>query len=159
MESSGGRSPGSEGSDEPVAITAGFDRRVVPLLRLIEDGFNTGNVAVIGEFVAADYVDRTTPLQPPGPAGVKGRIESVRASFPDSHITVEDIISEGEKLVWVFRFDGTHEGEFLGIPPTGRRVSVRGVGIERIREGRIVEHWGFVDRLALVEQLRAEGRS
>jgi steroid delta-isomerase-like uncharacterized protein len=76
-----------------------------------------------------------------------------RDAFPDSYFTVEDMVAEGEKVATRKTFHGTHEGEFMGIPPSGRAVSMGLIDIVRISDGRVVEHWSMGDTLGLMQQL------
>jgi predicted ester cyclase len=76
-----------------------------------------------------------------------------RQAFPDSYFTIEDMIAEGDKVVTRKTFHGTHEGEFMGIPPTRRRVSISLIDIVRIAGGRVVEHWSLADNLGMMQQL------
>jgi predicted ester cyclase len=76
-----------------------------------------------------------------------------RRAFPDSYFNVEDMIAEGEKVVTRKTFHGTHEGELMGIPPTGRRVSMGLIDIVRIADGRVMEHWSVGDNLGMMQQL------
>jgi steroid delta-isomerase-like uncharacterized protein len=87
----------------------------------------------------------------------KAFVPVIRAAFPDSHHTIEDLIAEGDKVVTRFTWTGTHRGEFEGIPPSGRRISVAGIWIHRLEGGRIVEgrDWGLVDWMSLLRQLDA----
>ncbi len=80
-------------------------------------------------------------------------IASHRASFPDWSETVVDVVAEGDRVITRYLSSGTHEGEFQGIAPTGRKVTVNEVSIYRVQNGRIVEQWGFPDGLSLVRQL------
>jgi steroid delta-isomerase-like uncharacterized protein len=81
----------------------------------------------------------------------KAFVPVIRAAFPDSHHTIEDLIAEGDKVVTRFTWTGTHRGEFEGIPPSGRRISVAGIWIHRLEGGRIVEgrDWGLVGWMSL----------
>jgi steroid delta-isomerase-like uncharacterized protein len=85
----------------------------------------------------------------------KAFVPVIRAAFADSHHEIEDLIAEGDKVVTRFTWSGTHQGEFEGIPPTGRRISVQGIWIHRLENGRIVEgrDWGQIDWLGLFRQL------
>ncbi len=76
-----------------------------------------------------------------------------RRAFPDSYFTVEDMVAEGDKVVTRKTFHGTHEGEFMGIPPSGRSVSMGLIDIVRISEGRVVEHWSEGDSFGMMQQL------
>ena len=77
----------------------------------------------------------------------------VLSAFPDYHSTVEDQIAEGDEVVTRFSSQGTHQGEFLGIAPTGNRVRVTGIDIARVEEGKIVESWSEADMLGMMTQL------
>ncbi len=76
-----------------------------------------------------------------------------RQAFPDSYFTVEDMIAEGDKVATRKTFHGTHQGEFMGIPPTGQQVSIGLIDIVRIVDGRVVEHWAMGDNLGMMQQL------
>ncbi len=76
-----------------------------------------------------------------------------REAFPDSYFTVEDMVAEGDKVVTRKTFHGTHEGEFIGIPPSGRAVSMGLIDIVRISDGKVVEHWSMGDSLGMMQQL------
>jgi steroid delta-isomerase-like uncharacterized protein len=122
--------------------------------RLIEEVFNRGNLAVVDELVAADAVDHSgMPGRPEGAEGVKWAARMFRTAFPDLHFTVEDQVAEDDRLVNRFTVRGTHRGEFMGIPPTGRQVTVGGIDLIRVRDGRAVEHWVHMDMLGLMQQL------
>jgi predicted ester cyclase len=77
------------------------------------------------------------------------------AAFPDSSRTIEDQIAEGELVATRVTLNGTHRGEFQGISPTGKRIAVTGIWIDRVAGGKIVERWGAVDMLGLMQQLGA----
>jgi steroid delta-isomerase-like uncharacterized protein len=87
----------------------------------------------------------------------KAFVPLIRAAFPDSRHGIEDLIAEGDKVVTRFTWSSTHHGEFEGIPPTGRQISVQGIWIHRLKDGRIVDgwDWGQVDWLGLLRQLGA----
>lgn len=114
--------------------------------RLWEEVWNRADLAVADRIFDAAYA-----------AHEKAFVPVVRAAFPDSHHTIEDLIAEGDKVVTRFTRHGTHRGEFMGVPPTGRRVAVGGIWIHRLEAGRIVEgrEWGQVDWLGLLQQLGA----
>ena len=76
-----------------------------------------------------------------------------RQAFPDSYFTVEDMVAEGDKVATRKTFHGTHQGEFMGIPPTGQQVSTGLIDVVRIVDGKVVEHWSMGDNLGLMQQL------
>jgi steroid delta-isomerase-like uncharacterized protein len=113
-----------------------------------------GNMGVIDELVAPDYIghDPSTPEQR-GREGIKEFITTYLAAFPDGRITVEDQFGEGDLVAsrWVGR--GTHTGELMGIPPTGKQVTVVGITISRVEDGKVVEEWTNWDTLGMLQQL------
>lgn len=128
--------------------------------RYFEEGWNGGNLAVLDEIVAADYVNHNpfVPGLPAGPEGLKPILAGFRAAFPDLHFDIVGQVAEGDKVVTRWMMRGTHQGEFMGIPATGRMVAAGGVQIERIVDGRIVEHWRQSDDLGLLQQLGVVGQ-
>lgn len=125
--------------------------------RFIEEVFHEGKLDVLDEVIAADYVEHV-PLPPgfaPGRDGLKQWVTALRAAFPDFRYRIDDMIAEGDKLAVRVTARGTHQGEFLGIPPTGRRVSWTEMHMPRIVGGKHVEHWANVDQLGLLRQLGA----
>ena len=87
------------------------------------------------------------------PEGFKAYVSAFRVAFPDLHATVEDQIAEEGKAAMRFTARGTHKGEFQGIPPTGKQVTLSGIDIQRIVDGKIVENWVSLDALGLLQQL------
>ncbi len=97
--------------------------------RLIEEFINQGNTAVAEALVAEDHVALgPSPGQEQGREGLIATIARMRTAFPDLEWTIEDMIAEGDRVAVYFIWRGTHQGEFLGIPPTGKRVTVAGMG-------------------------------
>src|SRR5919202_3402005 len=95
------------------------------------------NLAGIEETCAPDYVWHDAPPgTPPGLAGAVQVFTAIWTAFPDLHTTVEDLIAEGDKVARRLTSRGTHQGEFMGIPPTGKQVSVTGIAIDRIKDGK-----------------------
>jgi predicted ester cyclase len=122
----------------------------------LEEMFNQGNVAAVDKYVAADYVEhQTMPGIPPGREGLKQVITTLRQAFPDMHITIDDVIAEGDKVVVRSSLQGTQKGAFMGIAPTGKTVTMTGIDILRLQNGIAVEHWGNEDDLGMMQQLGA----
>ena len=122
--------------------------------RFVEEAQGRGNYQVIDEVVAPTFINQSAP--PGFPAdreGVRATFDLFRAAFPDLTVVIHDQIAEGDKVVTRKTFQGTHQGEFMGIPPTGRKVTIGVTDILRVHEARIVEHWGQVDMLGLMQQL------
>jgi predicted ester cyclase len=113
-----------------------------------------GDLALADELLGPGYRLHFPGMPEPLDAEAhKGLVMMFRAAFPDWVETVEDVIAEDDKVVIRVTGRGTHEGEFQGIPPTGRQVAATGVGIGRIEDGRIVEAWAAYDALGLMQQL------
>src|SRR5437764_1381191 len=82
---------------------------------------------------------------PPGIEGIRNLFATLHNAFPDAHVTLDDVLAEGDKVVVRSTLSGTHQGTFMGIPATGRHVSITGIDIVRMRDGKMVEHWGNED--------------
>ena len=124
------------------------------VLRLIDEAQCKGNLSVIDEMFADDFVDHTPlPGVPPTRDGVKMLFGYLRSAFPDLLAHVQEQIAEGNKVATRKVFEGTHRGEFLGAPPTGRTVTFEVIDILTFREGLIVEHRVILDQDALQRQL------
>ena len=125
------------------------------LIRRLVEAFNKHNVSLLDEFIAPDFVDHTLQLQ--GLENYKQFENGFFKGFPDYRETVEDIIAEGDK-VWIhFKVTGTHTGEWnlfgVPLPPTGKKIAYRGVGIWRIVDGKVVERKSVRDMLDFLRQL------
>jgi predicted ester cyclase len=93
------------------------------------------------------------PGIPPGLEGAKIAHQIMLAGFPDYQTIIEDMLAEDDKVAARIKMTGTHTGEFMGIPPTGKRISFTGMYIVRIANGKIIEHWGEEDSVSLLQQL------
>jgi steroid delta-isomerase-like uncharacterized protein len=128
--------------------------------RIIEEGFNKGNLGIADELIAPDAVDHD-PTTPPhlrnlrGPELFRQAVSMYRSAFPDLQITVEDTISQGDKVVLRWRSEGTHRGELMGLAPTNTKGSVTGITIDRFENGKVVETWTEWDNLGLARQIGA----
>jgi steroid delta-isomerase-like uncharacterized protein len=121
------------------------------------EGVNTGNLDIFDEVVAPDVIDHDpAPEQGPGPQGFKDMFRAMRTAFPDLQVTPEHMVATEDDVALAYTVSGTHKGEFLGLAPTGRKVTARGVQIGRFEDGRLVERWGSSDQLAILQQLGAE---
>jgi predicted ester cyclase len=122
------------------------------------DGINSGDAAVIAEMID-EVVDpdvlfhAPVPSELTGPQAIKQVWEVLLRAFPDIHVAVEDVIAEGDKVVSRNTVTGTHQGEYLGIPPTGISVTYDEIFIVRFVNGRVAETWGVVDVLSQMRQL------
>ena len=124
--------------------------------RFIEEVLNQQHLTATEELVAEDFVELDPfPGQGPGREGLKQVLSMFFAGFPDQQWTIEEMIAEGDKVVTRFTFRGTHQGEFLGIPATGRQVAVKGVVIDRFVNGKMQDSRILMDTLGLMQQLGA----
>ncbi len=123
------------------------------ILRGFEEGMNGGDLAVFDAVISAGYVNHDMPA--PGPEGFKQTIGMFRAAFPDLRVEVADVIGEGDEVAIRFTMHATHAGDFMGIPPTNKKVTLGGITIVRLRDGKIVERWQNADLMGLMQQLGA----
>ncbi len=121
--------------------------------KVFEEVQSQGNLALVDELVAGDYVGHTPLKEIHGPEGTKQFFSMLREAFPDMQVTVEDQIAEGDKVVTRWTCRGTHKGEFQGMPPTGKQMTMTGITIFRIADGKLVEGWTNPDLLGLMQQL------
>ena len=122
--------------------------------RFYEEGVNKGNAAVFDEVISPDYVSHFFPPDlPHGPEGVKRFVAAFRGAFPDIHVTCDEIIVEGEMATSHITIRATHNGEFQGIVPTGKPVTVEAIDLWRFARGKASEGWGGPNVLSLLHQL------
>jgi steroid delta-isomerase-like uncharacterized protein len=123
--------------------------------RFVEEAFNKGNVDVANEVYASTFIahDPTIPEGQGSSEQVKQFVNTYLSAFPDGHTTVEDLISDGEKVAYRWTFRGTHQGELMGIPPTGKQVTLTGITINRVSRGKVEEQWNNFDQLGMLRQL------
>lgn len=122
--------------------------------RFIEEVFNKKNLSAIDELIAPNHIDHSAAASlPVGPEGYRQAIGMMLTGFPDLHVTVEDVIAEGDKVVVRLTMRGTQQGAFGSIPPTGKQVAVSTIDMVRIEGGKIAEEWGIDDMLGMLQQL------
>lgn len=125
--------------------------------RFFEDAFSEGDMDLIDELVAEDAVghDPTQPEPVQGAEGTKQLVSMYRSAFPDLSFEVHETLSDGNRVAVRWTSRGTHEGELMGIEPTGQEVSVEGIELDRVEDGRIVESRVAWDALGLLRQIGA----
>ena len=127
--------------------------------RMLEEAFGQGKVEIVEEIVDADFVcydPNSEAGEVRGANTIKQEIEYFRNAVPDLTYTVEDQVAEGEKVVSRYTATGTHQGEFFGVAPTGARIEMSGIQIDRFDEnGRMVEEWPEYDLLGAMKQMGA----
>jgi predicted ester cyclase len=122
--------------------------------RIFDEIINDGNVDAADELMTEDFVDH-------GPMGDQNRddfkqlVTMWRTAVPDVHCAVEDIFSEGDNVAWIVRVTGTHTGEMVGIPPSGRSIELVSPNIGRVRDGRAAEHWADQSMFQFLSQIGA----
>jgi steroid delta-isomerase-like uncharacterized protein len=121
--------------------------------RGFEEGINQGNLNVFDELVAPSYVNHTFPAPVTGPDAMKGAVQAFKTGFPDMRITLEDVLAEGDRVATRGYFTGTHNGEFNGIPATGKSIKVNYCDIWRLENGKPVENWVQIDMMGMLQQL------
>jgi predicted ester cyclase len=121
--------------------------------RYYEEVFNGGEVRLLDELAVPDYDEHSPfPGQPNGIEGLKARVNVLLTSLRPM-FTLHQLIAEGDTVVAYWTNTSTHLGEFMGIPPSGRTVTISGVDLHRLRDGRMAEHWHVVEELQMMQQL------
>jgi steroid delta-isomerase-like uncharacterized protein len=123
--------------------------------RVLEEAFNAGIIDVIDEIVTTDFVNHDAALPEPmiGPEAAKATISGYRTAFPDLRITIEEQIADDQGVATRWSAKGTHQGDLMGMGPTGKQATVTGITIDRIVDGRIAESWTNWDTLGMLQQL------
>ena len=132
-----------------------MDRKAM-MQRFYDEVLNAGNVEAMRELCTPGFIDHNPdPGQEPTLEGVIASFRQMRAAFPDMAVTVHDMIAEGDKVVSRVTMTATHEGDFQGIPATGKQISVDLIDMVRFEGDRAVERWGQYDALGFMQQLGA----
>ena len=122
--------------------------------RKLVDGMNSGNAEILDEVYSPSLVYYTT-----GPSvnldreGVKQYLTAVVAAFPDCKMTIDDLLADGDKVIYRMTYRGTHKGDLFGVSATNKEVTARTIGIARILDGKIVEEWENMDEMGMMQQL------
>ena len=125
--------------------------QVEEVLHGIYEAVNTGNLALLDEFVAPDYTEHSEGFQ--GVEPFKQQITAFRTAFPDLRVIVEDLLIDGDRFASRTTVTGTHAGDLMGMPASGRRISVDAVDIGRIENGQAKERWGGLNLYSMLTQL------
>ena len=141
-----------------LAVSTTFSSPGAVFRRLIEEGINGNRREVLLELVAEGLID---PTAPPGAGreGLMAFIAAASTAFADFQYRIDELLEDGERAAARVRVSGTHVGDFLGIPASGRSFSIGGIGVVHVVGGRVVEHWGFLDRDDLLAQLKGEAEA
>ena len=129
-------------------------KNVTAVKRFFEEVWNKGNLSLVDELLTQDYEDHNRPPGTPrGHKGYKSSVNMFRTGFPDIQFTLDHIIAEGDRLAIRLTGKGTHKGNFMGIPATGKQVSFGGMTFIRFQDGKVAERWGISDIPGLMQQL------
>ncbi len=123
--------------------------------RFLEEAFNEGNLDIVDELVTDGFVnhDAAAPEPQVGIAAARASISGYRDAFPDLKITIEEQVADGDRVATRWSARGTHRGELMGMPATGKQATVTGITIDKIENGRIAESWTNWDTLGMLQQL------
>ena len=121
--------------------------------RFYEDIVATGDLARVAEFIGPDYLDHNAPGAGRGPEVLRAHMAAMRRTFPDFTLVVEDMIVEADRVATRVAGHGTHRGEWMNIKPTGKAIQLKGINIDRVADGRIVEHWGEANTVGMLIQM------
>jgi predicted ester cyclase len=124
--------------------------------RFYDEVISGGNLDLLDELLTPDFFDHDSQL-PPGPAGFKLFVGALRIAFPDFRWTVDDWVVGADKVVARGHGNGTHRGEFMGVPPSGKPAEWSAIHIFRVADSRLAERWSAVDVGGLLERLRSAG--
>jgi steroid delta-isomerase-like uncharacterized protein len=122
--------------------------------RVYEEIWNKGNLSIVDEVFVDNYIFHPLP-QHKGPKGYKEMYHNFAGAFSDFHCEIEDMIAEGDKVMVRTTITGMHKREYMGIAPTGKQISVSEIAVVRIKDDKIVEEWGLIDFLGMIQQLGA----
>jgi predicted ester cyclase len=144
-----------------LALTPQSAQKIVPaipalnkaVLRRFYEQLNRKNLAVIDELVTSNFVQHASLPLGPGRPGLKEFFVQLRTAFPDFHFDLDDLIAEGDRVAIRMTARYTHKGEFMGVAPTGKAVTLLKMDFMRLVNGKIIEHWDAADRLGLLQQL------
>jgi steroid delta-isomerase-like uncharacterized protein len=134
---------------------ANAEKNKAIVLRHWEEVVSKGKLDLIDEIFAPDFVAHEADQDIRGPEGVRQFIVMLRAAFPDLQVTVEDVLAEGDKVVQRWSARGSHQGELMGLAPSGKRISVAGITISHFEGGKVAEEWELYDTMGMMQQLGA----
>jgi len=139
-------------------MTTGMSREAnIAAQEHLAEHINAGDIDTAVESFAEDAVDHDpAPGQGPGREGFRTFFQTLAAAFPDAHIEPAHMVADDDNVAIAYTLTGTHQGDFMGVAPTGNKIEARGVQIGRFENGKIVERWGSSDELGIMQALGAE---
>ena len=148
-----GRSVWALGTPQTAVMDA-IEQNKNTVTSFIDALFTKGDLGAVDEYLAEEFVNHDPPIGVTADReGMRAAGAMFRAAFPDWHSEMDIMVGEGDLVVEHFTASGTQQGEIFGVPPSGRTVTLPGINIWRVRDGRIVERWGRLDELGLLRQL------
>jgi steroid delta-isomerase-like uncharacterized protein len=132
------------------------EQNAAVLRRVVEGVWNAKNPALISELYSEDFVMHTPVGTFQGQDGYRQIYDTYVTAFPDCRFTVDDLFATGDKVVLRYTYAGTHDGELMEVAPTGKRVSIGGISIARIADGKIAEEWPVWDLHGVMQQIGAD---
>lgn len=121
--------------------------------RVFNEVVNNGNVGVADELIGPNYMNHPFPVPATGPEAFKMVVALFRTAFPDITVTLEDVVAEGDLVATRGYFTGTHQGDFNGIPPTGKAINAPYIDLWRLENGKAAENWVQIDMMGILQQL------
>ena len=146
---------GADSSDDSLMTTDRITANKQLVEAFIGALFSDGNLDAVDQYLAPSFINHDPPFPgaPSNAAGMRHAAEMFRRALPDWHSDMDQLIAENDIVVERFTASGTHQGELMGVPGTGRTIQLLGINIFRIQDGRIVERWGRLDEMGLLRQL------
>jgi steroid delta-isomerase-like uncharacterized protein len=124
------------------------------LQNYINTTWNQHDLSVIDDALLPEFVDHTLPPgSQQGPAGQRAFLEAYLQGFPDTHIDLNEMVAEGDTVVLRWTATGTHTGNLMGIPASGKSMNLPGIALWRFRDGRLIECWNHFDQVTLLQQI------
>ena len=121
--------------------------------RFVEEVINEGRYSALPDLVHPNYVYRSPDQELRGADALKDLLTAYRAGLPDLKTSIDDLVGSGDKVVISITLTGTHEGDLMGVPATGKRVKIHGMVLSRFEQGKIIEEWELLDMLSMFQQL------
>ena len=127
------------------------------IMRYAEEVFNGGKLDAVDSYIDPAYIrhDPGLPFDVAGPEGIRQLVTAYRTAFPDIHLTCQAIVADGDRVAAHWAVSGTHRGDLMGMPPTGKSISLAAIEIFRLAGGKIAEQWVVVDNTTMLRQLGA----
>jgi len=139
----------------PMTSQDDLDRNKAVVRRFVDEIFAAGRKDAVDELVADDFVGHSWPSNGDAKAALKAAIDRVGAGLSDSAFEIEDLIAEGDRVAARLTASATQTGEFMHMPPSGKRYTIEEIHVFRVRDGMVVEHWHQFDQLGMMRQLGA----